>query len=133
MDVMLENIEKRPDVADKFYLSYFCFVLESILHVIFDGFHKGGFKFQCRVLMRLIRACLTGVARSQLFPALPGSNPEALFQYMSEACASLFKAVTPERTSYYMQQQFLAAKEGDEKEFKRHLRDYMIESSKGSS
>ncbi len=118
MEVMLTEIGRWPEIADRFYSSYFTFILDSILEVIFDGFHRSGFKQQSRILMALIRATHSGLVRSNLFPGQTQPNFEALFNWMTNSCATLFTALSLDQTRHYMAGLFQAAAAAEDKEVK---------------
>jgi len=43
-----------PNLINQFYQVYFVTILQDILYVLTDSFHKGGFKMQAQILAYLL-------------------------------------------------------------------------------
>jgi exportin-1 len=95
---LLVNVE-RSNVADEFYQHFFLSLLNDILAVMTDSFHKSGFNQQCRLLMNMFASIESGNIRAPLWDPSQGnfSNNQ---QYMREYVANLLATSFPNMTQY---------------------------------
>lgn len=81
-------------IIDAFYSTYFHQILQDILAVLTDSFHKSGFKLQATILMQLLTIVESGKVHVPLFPA--NSAPDVTNQsYIREFIIHMFASAFP--------------------------------------
>lgn len=139
---MLQNVDSSP-FANYFYKSYFKVVLNDILSVLTDTFHRPGFRLHAIILMHLISAiCSSNVtepiwdekdpSEASLATAhgtTPPSNAIFLQNHLLKILKEAFPNLTDTQVSDVVKGMLSGA---DEKTFKGHLRDFLVQTKEFS-
>lgn len=139
---MLRNVDSSP-FANYFYKTYFKVVLNDILSVLTDTFHRPGFKLHAQILMHLIGAiCSSNVTEpiwDEKDPAeihlasgngsAPPSNALFLQNHLLKILKEAFPNLTDVQVADVVKGMFSGA---DEKTFKGHLRDFLVQTKEFS-
>lgn len=140
---MLRNVDNSPFV-NYFYRIYFKSILNDILSVLTDTFHRPGFKLHAQILMHLIGAVASGQITEPIWDqsqpdqvALAtgnGSSPPSNAVYLQNHLLKILKDAFPNLTEMQVSdivKKILSA--SDEKTFKGHLRDFLVQTKEFSS
>lgn len=140
---MLRNVDHSPFV-NYFYKIYFKSILNDILSVLTDTFHKPGFKLHAQILMHLIGAVATSRISEPIWDqsqademALAngnGSGPANNATYLHNHLLKILKEAFPNLTEAQVSEIVKRLLSGcDEKSFKGHLRDFLVQTQEFSA
>jgi len=128
---MLRNIASAgQEVSNLFYKSYFISLLQDVLYVLTDTFHKSGFKLQATILKYMFTTVENGAVTVPLWESTTISDPTMTNQrYMREYVMNLLRSAfpnfTPNQISHFVIGLFDPNKNLDT--FKTHLRDFLVQ------
>lgn len=139
---MLRSVDFSPFV-NYFYKIYFKSVLNDILSVLTDTFHRPGFKFHAQILKHLITSVSSGRITE---PIWDPSNPEQValasgngkeqasnWIYLRNHLLKILKEAFPNLTDGQVNNIVNKLLSGcDEKTFKGHLRDFLVQTKEFS-
>lgn len=139
---MLRNVDNSP-YSNYFYRIYFKSILNDILSVLTDTFHRPGFKLHAQILMHLIGAVGSGRITE---PIWDQQNPEEVALASGHGSATpsnavflhyhllkILKAAFPNLTDTQVNEIVKALLSGtDDKTFKGHLRDFLVQTKEFS-
>jgi len=134
LNILLEmwrNIENAsPEVAQSFYQAYFLSLLNDVLFVLTDTFHKSGFSLQATILIKMFSLVETGQVRVPLWDTAKVNTPNMsnqsfLRDYVMNLLSTAFPNVSKERVRSFVLGLFDLNK--DLNSFKQHLRDYLVQ------
>ena len=57
------NLTKNTAIASIFYERYYLVLLKDIFEVLTDGYHKSGFKMQCKILYLMFQVTTSNYVR----------------------------------------------------------------------
>lgn len=139
---MVRNVDKSPFV-NYFYRIYFKSILNDILSVLTDTFHRPGFKLQSQILMHLVSAVGSGRITEPIWDqnvpaemALATNNGAAAAGngiYLSNHLIKILKEAFPNLTDPQVVdivKKLLS--NPDDKTFKAHLRDFLVQTKEFS-
>lgn len=140
---MLRNVDNSPQNLNYFYRTYFKSILNDILSVLTDTFHRPGFKLQAQILMHLILAVGDGritepiwdqsqpseVALATGNGALSASNAVYLLNHLLKILKDAFPNLTDFQVNEVVRKLLSCT---DEKAFKGHLRDFLVQTKEFS-
>lgn len=140
---MLRSVDFSPFV-NYFYKIYFKSILNDILSVLTDTFHRPGFKLHAQILKHLISSVSSGRITE---PIWDQSNPEEMalangngsespsnWIYLRNHLLKILKDAFPNLTSGQVSDIVGKMLSGcDEKTFKGHLRDFLVQTKEFSS
>ncbi|KAI0563913.1 exportin 1 [Gracilaria domingensis] len=140
---MLRKVDSSPFV-NYFYRIYFKLILNDILSVLTDTFHRPGFKLHAMTLMHLIGAVGSGritepiwdeaeqdqVACATANGTAPASNPVFLHNHLLKILKEAFPNLTETQVTEIVKKLLSSV---DEKMFKIHLRDFLVQTKEFSS
>lgn len=122
---LLRNIH-QSDVANDFYKTYFISLLQELLNVLTDTFHKSGFRMQATLLAELFHIVETGAITVPLWgnDASFPNNQTYVRHFTANLMLESFETLNKSDVENFMNGLFqtntkLAA-------FKQHLRDFLI-------
>eukprot|EP00954_Amorphochlora_amoebiformis_P013838 1085977-Amorphochlora_amoeboformis.AAC.1 len=120
------NHFEGSQAAAQFYMSYYIILLKEILKVLSDTFHKPGFRLHSQILRRLFSIVQAGVIPGPLwtqgnFP----NNVQYVKQVVLQLIGNSFKNITERQAQEFVEGAFNST--NDLKEFKRHIRDFLIQ------
>jgi exportin-1 len=139
---LLRNVDKSPYVG-YFYRMYFKSILNDILSVLTDTFHRPGFKLHAQILMHLIGAVGSGQVSDPIWDqaqpeeiALASNNglvaPNNAV-YLRNHLMKLLKTAFPNLSDSQVTEVVKGLLSGsDEKTFKGHLRDFLVQTKEFS-
>ncbi len=130
---MLRNVDSSPFI-NYFYKMYFKMVLNEILSVLTDTFHRPGFKLHAQILMHLNQAVATKISEpiwDEKDPVEcglasangPPSNMTFLQNHLMKILKEAFPNLSGGQVSDIVKKMLSGA---DEKTFKGHLRDFLV-------
>ena len=139
---MVRNVDKSPFV-NYFYRIYFKSILNDILSVLTDTFHRPGFKLQAQILMHLISAVGSGritepiwdtsnmeqVALATNNGTAPADNGVYLQNHLTKILKDAFPNLTDTQVVDIVKKML---SNPDEKTFKAHLRDFLVQTKEFS-
>lgn len=139
---MLRNVDNSPYV-NYFYRIYFKWILNDILSVLTDTFHRPGFKLHAQILMHLIGAVGSGRITEPIWDqqqpeevALAtgnGTSPPTNAAYLLNHLLKILKKAFPNLTDAQVNEIVKKILSGtDEKTFKGHLRDFLVQTKEFS-
>jgi len=125
-ELMKNVMEKKIDVINKFYKNFFMPLLQSIMGVLTDTFHKEGFQFHAAILASLLRIassdCLTvSIWKEGSFPDNETYVTERLLFMLTRS----FRNLTKTQIAAFVSGLFKLS--GNLKLFKPHLMDFLID------
>lgn len=140
---LLRNVDKSPYMG-YFYRIYFKSILNDILSVLTDTFHKPGFKLHAMILMHLIAAVGSGrvadpiwtqddaeeIALASNHNTAPASNAIYLRNHLMKILKTAFPNLSEAQVTEVVKGLTSAA---DEKAFKGHLRDFLVQTKEFSA
>jgi len=130
---MLSNFESSQAAA-QFYKTYYMHMLKEILKVLSDTFHKPGFVLHCKLMMKLFVVCQSGAIPVPLWNPKQGNFPNNV-QFVQQSVAHLikntFKNISTRQAEYFVVGAFKFT--SSERDFKRHIRDFLIQLKEFSS
>lgn len=128
---MLENVEKAS-VADPFYSSWFLPLLNELLAVLTDGFHKAELQHQAKVLLKMFAAVQSGVITVPLWDPtvhtnVPTgtSNADFIGEYTCDLIAGAFPNLSQAVVTKFVRGMFDNCYSPPN--FKKHLQDFLVE------
>mmetsp|Transcript_82753 Transcript_82753/g.267996 ORF Transcript_82753/g.267996 Transcript_82753/m.267996 type:complete len:1111 (-) Transcript_82753:67-3399(-) len=114
----LERLMTLPQhVFVGFFKQYYFTLLQDILCVLTDTFHKSGFKLQQHILLQLISAVESGV----LNEAAP---KQKVMEYLYDLIGKSFPTLHRSQAEIFVLQCFTRARQPAE--FQQHIRDFLI-------
>jgi len=127
---MLDNVEKAG-VADPFYTSWFLPLLNELLAVLTDGFHKSEMPHQAKVLAKMFSSVQSGVITVPLWDPSVHSVPAdtSNVQFIGEYTCNLVATAFP-NLSQSVVTNFVTGMFGncfDSNSFKKHLQDFLVQ------
>jgi exportin-1 len=139
---LLRNVDHSPYVG-YFYRMYFKSILNDILSVLTDTFHRPGFKLHAHILMHLIGAVCSGritepiwdqaVQEEVSLASCSGTVAPTNALYLRNHLTTLLKAAFPNLSSTQVTEVVRNLLAGsDEKMFKGHLRDFLVQTKEFS-
>jgi len=130
LELLHHVAQSGPEVSSAFYQQYFLSLLQDILYVLTDTFHKSAFKLQAEILMSMFAAVEAGYIRAPLWntsqvqdPAM--TNQRYLREFVANLLATAFPNVTPATIRVFVLGLFDLNK--DLPAFKHHIRDFLIQ------
>lgn len=140
---MLHSVEYSPFI-DYFYKIYFKSLLNDILSVLTDTFHRPGFKLHSQILKHLITSVSSGRITEAMWDA---SQPEQValatdagavqgtnFTYMRNHMMKILKEAFPNLGDMQVTDIVGKMLSGcDDKTFKGHLRDFLVQTKEFSA
>jgi len=128
----LINNMQMSEVANDFYKAYFISLLQDILGVLTDTFHKPGFRLQALILAKLFNILETGAITTPLWVNAQNPNPSAfpnnmvyVRQFVCQLLLKAFPNLTPQQVDHFVVGLFTTQKNVNE--FKTHLRDFLVQ------
>ena len=126
---LLQNVEKS-DVANEFYKTYLVTIVQDVLAVLTDTFHKPGFRLQSQILAKLYGVVESGSVTVPLWGNANNgqqfsNNQQFIRQFSEELLRDAFQQVTPAQISQFVQGLFQLHL--DINQFKQHLRDFLVQ------
>jgi len=124
---MLQQINNdNSEVANSFYQSYFLFLLQDLLYILTDTFHKSGFKLQTQILSQMLLTVEEGRVTVPLQPSQQQQdNRTFLRNYVMELLAKSFPNLTSNQVQQFVVGLFELLK--DHAAFSTHLRDFLVQ------
>lgn len=140
---MLRNVDGSPFV-NYFYRIYFKSILNDILSVLTDTFHRPGFRLHAMILMHLIGAVGSGRITEPIWDqsrqdqvvcatangTVPASNAVFLHNHLLKILREAFPNLTETQVTDIVKKLLSSA---DEKMFKVHLRDFLVQTKEFSA
>jgi len=124
--VFIKNIEKANDVANQFYKSFFMRLLQELLEVLTDTFHKPGFATHAIILSNLFRIVASGSITVPLWKEGGFSDNQTYVQQQTVLLLTrAFQNLTQQQVEVFVTGLFKL--HGDLSNFKIHLRDFLIQ------
>ncbi|KAJ4454688.1 putative Protein EXPORTIN 1A [Paratrimastix pyriformis] len=124
---LLRNVQ-NSDIAQPFYQTYLIALMQDLLFVLTDTFHKPGFKMHATILLYMFRLVRFNQVTAPLFPspeAAPGMTNEAyLRQVLADLLGRSFKNFLPAQIAHFVQGLLTI---DDLTLFKNHLRDFLVQ------
>lgn len=134
---MLRKVDQSPFV-NYFYKIYFKSILNDILSVLTDTFHRPGFKLHALILMHLIGAVGSGritepiwnqsqpdqVALATANGSAPASNAVYLHNHLTKILREAFPNLSEPQVSEIVKKMLSGS---DDKNFKVNLRDFLVQ------
>ncbi|CEO99241.1 Importin N-terminal domain-containing protein [Plasmodiophora brassicae] len=127
---LLQNVEKS-EVVNDFYCAYMLSILQDVLAVLTDTFHKPGFKMHAQILAKLFGAVESGRITVPLWNAQGAganqfsNNQQFIRHFVEDLLRKAFPQVTPAQISGFVQGLFQLHL--DLTRFKEHLRDFLVQ------
>ena len=107
-----------------FYGRYFVSLLRDIFEVLTDGFHKSGFKLQCKILFCLCKVLVSGYLSVKVGGnEQTTGNQDFILQYLTEMLSGAFHNVSRQDT---MRKLACMMEAHDEKQFRAEAGDYLV-------
>lgn len=140
---MLRNVDSSP-FGNYFYKMYFKIILNDILSVLTDTFHRPGFKLHAQILMHLIGAVCSSSITEPIWDeskaedvALATGNGSTVNRnaiYLRNHLLKILKEAFPNLTTTQVGDVVKGMLAGsDEKTFKGHLRDFLVQTKEFSA
>jgi exportin-1 len=123
---LLKNVE-NVDVANDFFKTYFNRLLQDLLSVLTDAFHKPGFRLQAQILAKLFNIVDSSCITSQLWQPEQGNfanNQEYVRGFVLNLIATSFKNLNRQQVEAFTNGLF--HHNADLTAFKSHLRDFLV-------
>lgn len=124
---MLDNVDKAG-VADPFYTSWFLPLLNELLAVLTDGFHKSEMPHQAKVLGKMFSAVLSGIITAPLWDASSppvANNVEFIGNYTCDLVGTAFPNLSQTVVTNFVQGMFSYC--DDPINFKKHIQDFLVQ------
>ncbi|EGC37009.1 hypothetical protein DICPUDRAFT_46785 [Dictyostelium purpureum] len=124
---LIENVSKDQDVANVFFKTYLVSLLNDILYILTDSFHKSGFPLQCDILRMIFQVVENGGVRIPLFDQSQASFPSNS-EYVKEIAVS-FLAASPNVSKSQIQSfinRLFSLININNNDFKITVRDFLI-------
>jgi len=124
---LLENMEKSPQVANDFYRQYFRSLLQDLLGVLTDTFHKPGFKSQATILAAMFHIVDSGRITAPLWPPSQSfpNNQQYIRAFTSDLLHKSFRNLSQKQIFDFVDGLFKLNRQLAE--FKTHLRDFLVQ------
>merc|ERR1711920_983317 len=107
-----------PQDYGPFFKQYYFLLLQDILAVLTDTFHKSGFKLQQHILLQLVNASECGL--------LPEVAPkQRVMEFLYDVIGKSFPALNRSQIEIFVLQCFNKARQPAE--FQAHIRDFLIQ------
>lgn len=118
------------DVANSFYQSYFLYLLQDLLFILTDTFHKSGFKLQAQILVQMFMMVEEGRVTVPLWQAGQVTDPTMdnrrfIRNYVIELLSKSFPNLTASLVNSFVCGLFDLRK--DYNQFCTHLRDFLVQ------
>lgn len=140
---LLRNVDNSPYV-NYFYRIYFKSILNDILSVLTDTFHRPGFKLHAQILMHLIGAVGSGRINEPIWDqsvpeqvslatgsgAVPASNAVYLQNHLLKILKDAFPNLTEAQVTEIVKKLLSGT---DETSFKGYLRDFLVQTKEFST
>jgi exportin-1 len=107
-----------PQVYVPFFKQYYFILIQDVLGVLTDTFHKSGFKLQQHVLMQLVSAVENGL----LADAAP---KQRVMEFLFDLITKSFPTLHRSQAEIFVLNCFNKARQPNE--FQQHLRDFLIQ------
>lgn len=127
---LLQNVQKS-EVANDFYTTYFITVLQEVLDVLSDTFHKPGFRLQAQILAQLFHVVEAGSITVPLWANRPDTNGQQyqnnqlyVRDFTIKLLLSSFQNLTQPQVQRFVQGLFEF--NTNQPKFKTHLRDFLV-------
>eukprot|EP00184_Porphyridium_aerugineum_P001652 CAMPEP_0184694542 /NCGR_PEP_ID=MMETSP0313-20130426/2455_1 /TAXON_ID=2792 /ORGANISM="Porphyridium aerugineum, Strain SAG 1380-2" /LENGTH=1108 /DNA_ID=CAMNT_0027152839 /DNA_START=320 /DNA_END=3643 /DNA_ORIENTATION=+ len=140
---LIQNIQNSVYV-DYFYKLYFKLILNDLLSVLTDTLHKPGFKSQAVILMHLLGIAQSGVlkepiwgqdnSQDQALATSNGTQPPSNALFVRNHLSHVLKTAFPNLSDAQVAEVVRGMLETtDDKVFKGHLRDFLVQTKEFSS
>lgn len=140
---LLRNVDKSAYVG-YFYKNYFKSILSDILSVLCDSFHRPGFRLHASILIALFSALGTGhvtepvwdqaVPEEQALASNNGTTAPSNAVYLRNHLTKILRTAFPNLSAAQVADVVKGLLSGsDEKTFKSHLRDFLVQTKEFSS
>jgi exportin-1 len=117
-DFLERLLKGPPQMYQPFFGQYYFTLLQDVLSVLTDTFHKSGFKLQQQILMQLIQASENG--------KLPEVAPkQRSMEFLFDLVGKSFPTLHRSQVEIFVLQSFNLANRKDE--FQAHIRDFLIQ------
>ncbi|KAF2073970.1 hypothetical protein CYY_004715 [Polysphondylium violaceum] len=73
---LIENVSKDQNVSNTFFKTYLVPLLNDILYILTDSFHKTGFPLQCDIMRMMFQVVENGMIKVPLSDQQQGSNSD---------------------------------------------------------
>eukprot|EP01064_Diplonema_japonicum_P008392 TRINITY_DN15852_c0_g1_i1.p1 TRINITY_DN15852_c0_g1~~TRINITY_DN15852_c0_g1_i1.p1 ORF type:complete len:1107 (+),score=234.62 TRINITY_DN15852_c0_g1_i1:41-3322(+) len=122
----LVSIANSPIVLD-FFQVYFINLVHAVFNVVTDTMHKTGFKYHCKLLQHLINVSvkMSDVQRPIAADQQAGSRADQYFKMHLASQLAVFRTMNQQQIHNFVEGLF--SKVADEKAFKDHMRDFLVE------
>jgi len=107
-----------PQVYVPFFKEYYLKLLQDILCVLTDTFHKSGFKLQQHILLQLIRAVECGLLNDV-------ANKQQAMEFLFDIIGKSFTTLHRSQTEIFVLNCFNRSRQPPE--FQQHIRDFLIQ------
>lgn len=122
---LLRNVE-TSEVANSFFKTFFASLVQDLLGVLTDTFHKAGFRMQATILAKLFNIIESGAITVPLWNQDQGNfqnNQSFVRDYVSTLLAA--SNLTPQQAQRFVMGLF--EHNSNIGEFKSHLRDFLVQ------
>mmetsp|Transcript_37799 Transcript_37799/g.87616 ORF Transcript_37799/g.87616 Transcript_37799/m.87616 type:complete len:302 (+) Transcript_37799:3-908(+) len=109
--------ECQPQVYLGFFKQYYFTLLQDILGVLTDTFHKSGFKLQQQILLQLIGAAERGLTAE-------AAPKQRVMEFLYDLIGKSFPMLHRSQVEIFVLQCFTLSR--DAREFQEHMRDFLI-------
>jgi len=107
-----------PQVYQNFFKQYYYTLMQDILCVLTDTFHKSGFKLQQQIMLQLIAASENGLL-NEVFPK------QRVMEFLFDMIGKSFPTLHRSQAEIFVLQCFNKAR--NPAEFQQHIRDFLIQ------
>ncbi|KAM9951178.1 hypothetical protein ACTFIW_010386 [Dictyostelium discoideum] len=124
---LIENVSKNSDVANVFFKTYLVSLLNDILYILTDSFHKSGFALECDILRMMFQVVENGVVKIPLFDPQQANFPSNS-EYVKEIVVTFLSAspnVSRPQIQAFVTRLFNLANINNN-DFKSATRDFLI-------
>jgi len=106
-----------PQVFVGFFKQYYFILLQDVLGVLTDTFHKSGFKLQQHILLQLV-SCVEGGLLNEALPK------QRVMEFLFDLVGKSFPTLHRSQVEIFVLQCFSRARQPAE--FQQHIRDFLI-------
>jgi len=123
---LLRNVQ-NSNIANQFYKSYFIHLLQEVLGIVTDTFHKQGFRLHAAILTEMFRIVETGSITVPLWEQGQNfaNNQTFVRQFAVNLISNSFKTIRPQQAETFVAGAFNLC--NNVKQFKVHVRDFLIQ------
>ncbi|KAI8870320.1 hypothetical protein GQ42DRAFT_134936 [Ramicandelaber brevisporus] len=115
----------EPEISQSFFKHHYMTILTSVVKVLTDGEHAGGFRQQCLILSRLVHFITSGLITIPLYDLQALSNRTFIEYYLFGTLKNAFTDAHPKHVEVFVRGLF-EFKDSIE-QFRHHVRDFLIQ------